>query len=492
VLSFIEYAYAVTLLPLCGYSAYRLSLVIRFFLVKLQSKRFLCANKETLAAAELPPVLVQLPIYNEPTVIARLIDCVANFDYPKELFEIQILDDSSDHTPEIVSAAIHKYRERYPELQINHLRRGSREGYKAGALAYGLKQSSQPYIAIFDADFMPKPDFLKRMLREFTSPKIAAVQAKWSFANERTSILTRAQAILLSGHFEIEHRVRSDFDLFMNFNGSGGMWLRSAIDDAGGWEGDTITEDLDLSYRTQLRGWGCKYVPDYEVPSELPESFDSFKLQQHRWAVGGIQVFKKLAKRLFIAEVPLGVRLEALFHLGAGFCYPFVVLLGLLSLPANVIALNRGFEHSFLSVVNIFGVVLGVGVVTSFYAVAYHAHLRRSPLLSLILSPLAVALGFALSLSNSIAVGEALFGGAQTFRRTPKHRGNSFRSRPWLRGVEIALACYWLLTFVVLLVANEVVVVPLLLSFLLTGGLMLYWNSVPLVHRAQQAELLHR
>ena len=271
-----------------------------------------------------PKVTIQLPIFNERYVIERLVDAVSQFDYPRELLDIQVLDDSTDETREVARACVERHAAQ--GLPIAYIHRTNREGYKAGALENGLKTAQGEFVAIFDADFIPQPDFLRRTIPYFLNPagggKIGMVQTRWTYLNSDYSLLTRVETILLDGHFVIEHGGRSRRGTFFNFNGTAGVWRRAAIDAAGGWEHDTLTEDTDLSYRAQLKGWKFLYLPEIECASELPVDMNGFKAQQARWAKGLMQTAKKILPQVFRSEVPFHVKSEAFFHLTANISYP--------------------------------------------------------------------------------------------------------------------------------------------------------------------------
>src|SRR5712691_5770650 len=265
----------------------------------------------------LPVVTVQLPLYNEMYVADRLIDAVCRIEYPRELLEIQVLDDSTDETRSIAELAVRRFAAQ--GIDIKYFHRTARTGYKAGALEAGLKVARGEFIGIFDADFIPTPDFLTRLIPHFRDPKIGMVQARWGHINEDYSLLTKIQAILLDGHFILEHGGRNRGGRFFNFNGTAGVWRRTAIEEAGGWQHDTLTEDLDLSYRAQLAGWEFVFVPGLIAPAEVPVEMNAFKSQQHRWAKGSIQTCRKLLPRILRSNLPWGVKAEAFFHLTANF-----------------------------------------------------------------------------------------------------------------------------------------------------------------------------
>src|SRR5687768_2630819 len=289
----------------------------RYYLVYLYMK-----NKRRLPVPlgsfqTLPRVTVQLPIYNEMYVADRLIDAVCAFDYPRELLQIQVLDDSTDETTSVAERAVRRHAA--AGIDISYLHRTNRHGYKAGALEAGLKLATGEYVAIFDADFIPTTDFLQRTIQFFTDSKIAMVQARWGHINQDYSLLTKIQSILLDGHFVLEHGARNRSGCFFNFNGTAGVWRREAIETSGGWQHDTLTEDLDLSYRAQLGGWRFLFLPDVVSPAEVPVEMNSFKSQQHRWAKGSIQTFLKLMPRILRSDQPFAIKAEAFFHLSANF-----------------------------------------------------------------------------------------------------------------------------------------------------------------------------
>ena len=363
----------------------------------------------------LPVVTVQLPIYNEPQVARRLLLAVARLDYPRHLLEIQVLDDSTDRTTALLARLVTRLRRR--RFQVSHLRRTCRTGFKAGALAAGLQQARGRFIAIFDADFLPPPDFLKVALPAFADPGVGMVQARWTHLNRRSSILTRVQATLLDGHFLVEHLARYRSGRFFNFNGTAGIWRRECIDAAGGWQADTLTEDLDLSYRAQLAGWRFVFLPDLLAPAELPAGVQAWKTQQHRWAKGSVETARKLLPRIWRAPLPRPVRREAILHLTANGAYPFMVLLCLLIWPT--LHLRQHGAAGILALVDL--AVLGLAT-TSIFLFYYRAQRRagQGRAASLLCLPPLLGLGAALAINNSRAVLEALCGRRSPFRRTPK------------------------------------------------------------------------
>lgn len=364
-----------------------------------------------------PRVTVQLPLYNELYVAERLIEAVCRLDYPRDRLEIQVLDDSTDETREVVARIVERFRAE--GLDVRQLHRRERSGYKAGALAAGLERASGELLAIFDADFVPSPDFLRRTVPWFADPGLGMVQARWAHLNRGYSLLTRIQALLLDGHFRIEHAARHRGGCFFNFNGTAGIWRRRAIEDAGGWAADTLTEDLDLSYRAQLAGWRFLYLPDLGVPSELPVDANGFKSQQHRWARGSVQTGRKLLPRILRAPVPARVKLEAFVHLTNNLAYPLMVLLSLLVFPAMVLRRGGGLGEVLLVDLPLFlGATVSVLVFYAASQVAGGAGGRRE----LRFLPALMGLGIGLSVSNARAVLGGLVRRGGAFVRTPKYR----------------------------------------------------------------------
>src|SRR5437870_669840 len=324
----------------------------RYYLVYLYMKN---RNKEPFVGPPLDPVpivTIQLPLYNEMYVADRLIEAVAAIEYPRAQLEIQVLDDSTDETQSIAELAVRRLAAQGVGIKYYH--RTDRTGFKAGALEAGLKVARGEFIAIFDADFIPTPNFLTALMPHFSDRGIGMVQARWGHINQDYSLLTKIQSILLDGHFVLEHGGRNRAGRFFNFNGTAGMWRREAIDDAGGWQHDTLTEDLDLSYRAQLRGWRFVFVSDLIEPAEVPVEMNAFKSQQHRWAKGSVQTCCKLLPKILRSDLPFGVKTEAFFHLTANFNYILLCLLSVLMFPAMVIRYNMGWYEMLLIDVPLF------------------------------------------------------------------------------------------------------------------------------------------
>src|SRR4029450_1645930 len=307
----VSYFFVLSLLAVYGWH--------RYYLVYLYMRNKDSQPVEPVALDPLPVVTVQLPIYNEMYVADRLIEAVCRLDYPAQRPEIQVLDDSTDETCEIAELAVRRHAAH--GIDIKYFHRTDRTGFKAGALEAGLKVARGSYIGIFDADFLPGADFLHRLLPHFADPKVGMVQARWGHINQDYSLLTKIQSILLDGHFVLEHGARNRAGRFFNFNGTAGMWRRDAIEDAGGWQHDTLTADLELRYPSHVRGWRFVFLPDVVAPAEVPVEMNSFKSQQHRWAKGSIQTCLKLMPRILRSKQPFGVKAEAFFHLSANFNY---------------------------------------------------------------------------------------------------------------------------------------------------------------------------
>lgn len=442
----------------------------------------------------LPFVTVQLPVFNEPYVVRRLLEAVARFDYPKDRVEIQLLDDSTDHTPSVAAACIAALREQ--GYRVHHLRRAHRRGFKAGALAEGLSTAQGELVAVFDADFVPQPDFLRRTVHYFTDPRVGMVQARWGHLNRPDSPLTRAQALMLDGHFLIEQVARSRSGRFFNFNGSAGVWRRAAITDAGGWQSDTLSEDLDLSYRAQLKGWRFIYADDVTAPAELPIEMSSLKIQQHRWTKGSIQAGLKLLPAIWRSRQPLRIKIEASFHLGNWFHYPLGLLCAMLMLPTLILSRSPFHPYHRADWEGTIGLLL-VATTALFYGVAYW-RTSRPRWQFLIDLPLLMSTSMGLALNNTRGVLQALRRTDSPFHRTPKYNGRrrstqdpayrrQLRDTPWWWS-EVALGLYTVLSISYAALHHLYAVVPFLLP-LAAGFLYAGLTSLsPWLHAA--AELL--
>jgi cellulose synthase/poly-beta-1,6-N-acetylglucosamine synthase-like glycosyltransferase len=453
----------------------------RYWLVYCYSKHRSNVPGKPADPVDWPKVTIQLPIYNERYVVERLVEAISRLDYPLNLLEVQVLDDSTDETKEVARNCAERYRAL--GLDVRYLHRANREGYKAGALAEGLKSVGGEFVAIFDADFQPGPDFLRRTLPYFRDPKLAMVQTRWTYLNRDYSALTEVESILLDGHFVIEHGARARSGRFFNFNGTAGVWRRKAIDDAGGWQHDTLTEDTDLSYRAQLRGWRFLYLQDIECPSELPVEMNAFKAQQARWAKGLMQTAKKILPRVLRADVPAGVKAEAFFHLTANISYPLMVVLSTLLLPAMIVRFYQGWVQMLLIDLPLF--LASSCSISGFYLTAQRALYPKSWTRKIIYLPFVMAVGIGLSVRNSKAVLEAIFGVQSEFARTPKYRieghtgtwqRKGYRNRAgWMPYIEVALGLYFAATVYYSIQNENYFTAPFLLLFVwgyLYTGLM--------------------
>lgn len=373
-----------------------------------------------ISEKDLPVVTVQLPLYNELYVVERLIDSITKFDYPKDKLEIQILDDSTDETISIVAKKVEEYKAL--GFNIYQHRREIRTGYKAGALKEGMEICKGEFIAIFDADFLPRTDFLKKTVPYFKDEKIGVVQTKWEHLNKNYSILTRLQAFGLDAHFTVEQTGRNLGKHFINFNGTAGIWRKTCIDDAGGWEADTLTEDLDLSYRAQLKGWNFKYLEGLGSPAELPAAMNALKNQQFRWTKGAAECTRKnLLKVLKSKNLPFNTKLHALFHLMNSSIFICIVLLSILSIPMLMIK-NNFIEYNLLFKMGGF-FILSVLFLSIYYFVSLsssYTNKFKALFHFIFLFPLFLSVSMGLSLHNASAVIEGYRGKKSPFIRTPK------------------------------------------------------------------------
>ena len=471
--------YFVVMIVLAFYGLHRYQLVYLYY-----KHRKNAAKEPPRRFSELPRVTVQLPIFNEQFVIDRLIEACANFDYPHELLEIQVLDDSTDETQQVASSICERYRAL--GLPIVYLHRTNRYGFKAGALDEGLKVASGDFVAIFDADFVPPRDWLMKVIHHFAEPEIGMVQTRWTHLNRDYSFLTQVEAILLDGHFVLEHGGRARANVFFNFNGTAGMWRREVIDQAGGWQHDTLTEDTDLSYRAQLIGWKFKYLQEVECPAEVPIEMTAFKTQQARWAKGLIQTSKKILPRVMKSNVPWHTKLEAWYHLTANISYPLMVVLSVLLMPAMIIRFYQGSFQMLLIDLPLF--MASTFSISSFYLVSQKELYPRRWYRTFLYLPFLMSLGIGLTVTNTRAVMEALFGIQSSFKRTPKYRvekrgeksqATKYRKRlgivPW---IELTIGCYFAMTIWYAWTNENYFTIPFLLLFVIgywyTGLLSLF------------------
>ena len=452
--------YYLALLLLCVYAAHRYHLL---YLLHRHRHAGVTPGK----IRNYPVVTLQIPLFNERYVVSRLLEAMQALDYPQEKLEIQILDDSTDDTPHIVeSLAADMIRAGF---DVRHLRRTHRQGYKAGALAAGLAQARGEFIAIFDADFCPAPGFLLNTLPYFEEDKVGMVQGRWGYFNREHSLLTQAQAIFLDAHFMIEHLARYRSGCFFNFNGTAGIWRRQCLIDAGGWQADTLTEDLDISYRAQLAGWRFVFAPEIVAPSELPTGMAAFRLQQHRWVKGSVQTARKLLRTILASSCSRRIKLESFFHLTNNFVYPLMILFLAAMLP--VMALREQLGWGALIWLDL-PLLLFIAPAASLFYLTGQKLSQRNWLREIPRMPLALAIGTGLALNNVRAVLEGLFGHGVEFRRTPKFGGNGvsagwhYAVRPdWITALEILSGIYFGACAVYALTHQHYLAVPFMLVF---------------------------
>jgi cellulose synthase/poly-beta-1,6-N-acetylglucosamine synthase-like glycosyltransferase len=441
---------------------------------------------------QLPRVTIQLPIYNEQYVVERLIESSSKMEYPRDLLEIQILDDSTDETHPFTAALVAQYKE--TGLPIEYIHRCNRHGYKAGALQNGLKTATGEIVVIFDADFIPPVDFLERVVHQFADPKVGMVQTRWAYLNRHYNVLTEVQAMLLDGHFVLEHIARSGAGLFFNFNGTAGALRRSMIDDAGGWQHDTLTEDSDLSYRAQLNGWKFVYLPSIECPSELPVETYGFQVQQSRWAKGLTQVAMKLLPRILKSDLPWRVKAEAFFHLTPNISYPMMIVVSALMLPVMIVRFYQGWLEMLLIDVPL--IAASFWSISAFYVIAHRALYPKTWKRAFLFLPALMAAGVALTIINSRAVFEALIGYQTSFARTPKYaiggqqkvqiQSIQYRRRSgWLPYAELAVGTYFLGMIMFAISSENYLSIPFLTLFV--GGY--YWAGCTTLWEEYQGKL---
>ncbi|HEY4188166.1 MAG TPA: cellulose synthase family protein [Polyangia bacterium] len=479
--------YLAVLLVLAFYGCHRSVLVFLYY--KHRNNK----PKPAGTFADLPAVTVQLPLFNEMYVVERLLDSVALIRYPRDRFQIQVLDDSTDETRQICQRKIAELAVKFPELDIEYVHRVDRSGFKAGALDAGLRTAKGEFVLIFDADFLPQADVLERTIDHFFDPKVAVVQCRWDHVNRDFSALTEVQALMLDGHFVMEHAGRNRSGRFFNFNGTAGIWRRSAIADAGGWQHDTLTEDMDLSYRAQLRGWRFVYLPEIAAPAELPVEMAAFKSQQFRWAKGSIQVARKLLPTILRSNATFAQKSEAFFHLTNNLSYPLLVVLSLLLLPNLAFRTQHGIREVLtIDLPLFFGTTLSIA---SFYLASereiekmmYPGRRRRIQWSVWKRLPLVLSVGIGLCVNQTRAVMEALLGRETEFVRTPKHgirgrleswSGKKYKSaRSLTPYLEMAFAGYFVVAIVYAFRNGHYVSLPFLALFM-CGFAYVGWLSL--------------
>lgn len=427
------FVYSIALIYITVYCLMQVQLLYFYTRKNANGKRteLLEANMDK----SLPFVTIQLPIFNELYVVERLIDNIAEFNYPKDRFEIHVLDDSTDETIEISRKKVEEYKAKGFQIQLIH--RTDRTGYKAGALKAGLQYAKGELVAIFDADFLPNPDFLEKTVAYFQNSKIGVVQTRWEHINKDYSLLTRMQAMQLDVHFTVEQRGRKAGECLLQFNGTAGVWRRETIEDAGGWEADTLTEDLDLSYRAQLKGWEIVYLEEVASPSELPAEMNGLKSQQFRWTKGGAETAKKMLPTIWQSHLTLTQKIHGSIHLLGSSVFVSILLTAVLSVPLMLLleeseaALN--YSYFFYSAL--------VAVSLVYYVANVHALPRENGyvytvLKFLVLFPVFLSLSMGLSLHNTIAVVQGYIGKKSAFIRTPKFNitglNGSFKKNKYL------------------------------------------------------------
>ena len=478
--------YFAILLVLSVYGLHRYDTIHTYF-----KHRKKAITEPPLRFDQLPPVTIQLPLYNERYVVERLVEEVTRIEYPKELLQIQVLDDSTDDTQPFAEALVERYRALGYPIEYHH--RSNRHGYKAGALQEGLKTATGDFVAVFDADFCPPADFLTRTIQFFADPKVGVVQTRWSYLNRDYNFLTEVEAMLLDGHFILEHGARSRAGYFFNFNGTAGILRKEMIEDAGGWQHDTLTEDSDLSYRAQIKGWKFMYLPGLDCPSELPVEMHGFQVQQSRWAKGLTQCAKKLLPSLLKADIPRRVKLEAFLHLTPNISYPLMIVISALMLPVMIVRFYMGVWQMLLIDVPL--IAASFWSISLFYVVAQRELYPKNWKRSILLLPVLMAVGVALTIINTRAVMEALFGVETSFVRTPKFaigdrqmnlETKAYRRRSgWLPYLELAFGTYFLGMIVFAIQSYNFLSIPFLALFV--GGY--YWAGFSTLYQEHQGRL---
>jgi cellulose synthase/poly-beta-1,6-N-acetylglucosamine synthase-like glycosyltransferase len=402
---------------------YFLSLSILFifglhgFIMLYYHKKYKAVQHKPIPDFECKDVVtIQLPLYNELYVIERLVNAVCAIDYPKDKLEIQVLDDSTDETVEVAAKIVEEKKKL--GFDISYIHRENRKGYKAGALKEGLAIAKGKYIAVFDADFIPRKNFLKKTLSFFSDDNVGMVQTRWEHLNSNYSILTKAQALALDGHFVIEQTVRNKAGFFINFNGTGGVWRKECIEDAGNWHSDTLTEDLDLSYRAQLNGWKFIFLKDFTSPAELPSEINALKAQQFRWTKGAIETAKKILPLVWKSNVPLRVKLQSTFHLSNNLVFPFILLVAILNVPLIFIK-NSGSHEVYFALMSVFVLAF---ISTFLFYLYSQRDVRSDWRKKIVMFPFFMAGSMGLAVNNSRAVFEGLMNRKSEFVRTPKFK----------------------------------------------------------------------
>jgi len=456
---------------------YFLSLSILFifglhgFIMLYYHKKYKAVQHKPIPDFECKDVVtIQLPLYNELYVIERLINAVCAIDYPKDKLEIQVLDDSTDETVEVAAKIVEEKKKL--GFDISYIHRENRKGYKAGALKEGLAIAKGKYIAVFDADFIPRKNFLKKTLSFFNDDNVGMVQTRWEHLNSNYSILTKAQALALDGHFVIEQTVRNKAGFFINFNGTGGVWRKECIEDAGNWHSDTLTEDLDLSYRAQLNGWKFIFLKDFTSPAELPSEINALKAQQFRWTKGAIETAKKILPLVWKSNVPLRIKLQSTFHLSNNLVFPFILLVAILNVPLIFIK-NSGSHEVYFALMSVFVLAF---ISTFLFYLYSQRDVRSDWRKKIVMFPFFMAGSMGLAVNNSRAVFEGLMNRKSEFVRTPKFKvvdeKVSWTGKKYLNSkigfsviIESIMAIYCLIGIVSSIYFLELAAIPFQLLF---------------------------
>lgn len=442
---------------------------------------------------DFPLVTIQLPVYNEMYVVERLIKSVCEIDYPIDKLEIQVLDDSTDETTEIIAKSVKDYRQK--GFDIIEIHRDERKGYKAGALKEALENAKGEFIAIFDADFIPKKNFLLIVLPFFKDPKIGMVQTRWEHLNRGYSLITQIQALALDGHFVIEQQVRNKANYFINFNGTSGIWRKECIFDAGNWEADTLTEDLDLSYRAQLKGWKFRYLTDFTTPAEVPTEITSVKSQQFRWTKGAIETAKKILPRVWMSKFPLKLKIISTFHLTNNIVFPFILIACLLNTPIVLIK-NSGRYDTYFMFMSVFVLAFVASFLFYLYSQKDVYEDWRSRIL---LFPVFMAGSMGFAINNTKAVIEGLFNKKSEFVRTPKYGisavHHSWQDKKYVHKkisvyvfLELLVAIYSFCGVVISVITLQIAAIPFQLMFAFGFGLVAYLSIKHVIESNRQME----
>ena len=463
------------------HSLFDAHLILHYLRANTNKKKPVYSNKFQ------PYVTIQLPVYNEVHVINRLIDSIAAIEYPSDKLEIQVLDDSTDETSQLIAAKVNALQKK--NINIRHIKRTNRHGFKAGALKYGLSLAKGSFIAVFDADFIPSKDFLNKTIFYFEDAAIGMVQTKWGHINKNTSLLANLQAIALDGHFSIEQKGRNSAGYFINFNGTAGVWRKQAILDAGNWQADTLTEDLDLSYRAQMKGWKFKYLEDFITPAELPPIISALKSQQFRWTKGGAETARKNLKKLLQSSLPLSIKFHGTFHLIYSFGFISIIIYAVLSVPLLFV---KRYYPDFNLIFNLSNLVaISFLIYILHYSISYFKNTKGSIISKSIgfifYFPIFVSLFIGLSLNNAVGIIQGYIGIKSGFVRTPKFNSINSKDKPlkssyantkfnWVNIIEGILVIYFLLGIIQAVIFKNYGSVPLLLMAFLGFLLVTYFS----------------